>query len=130
MGVENFFYIDGIEKEDELKKILEKKDKIGIEEELKGVKKISYDPIKRRIVMKQSNHNQKALVLEELEIPEELGKFYEENIPGYKQTKKELRIGYYIIDKNGKWCWGQYTPHLPVEDLRKLMEKAKEKNFI
>jgi len=129
--VENFFFIDGIDKESELRRILEEKDKATIEEELKGIGKVSYNfSIKRRIVMKQGNHNQKVLVLEELEIPEELEKLYEESIPGYKQTRKELRIGYYIVDKNGKWVWGQFAPTLPAEDLKKLMEKAKEKNFI
>ena len=50
--------------------------------------------------------------------------------PGYVH----YRIGYYIVGKNGnkkdKWTWGQYNPHIPIEDFNKLFELAKKEKTI
>jgi hypothetical protein len=122
--VENFFYTEGAEKEELLKERLNEKD--SLVETPKGTNKKVHVPIKRRIVMTQQNYSKKAFVLEELEIPE----IMEELIPGYSKISIELRFGYYIIDKNGNWAWGQFAPFIPKDDLNNLMEKAKEKGFV
>jgi len=46
----------------------------------------------------------------------------------------ELRFGYYIIGKRprmaGKWTWGQFAPHIPLEDFRAIVEEAKKRGWI
>lgn len=124
--VENFFYVDGVYKEDELRRILERKNTAI----LGGVR----HTIKRRLVMKVSNLSGKVIVLEELEIPKEVEKetkkFYRHTRVIYHWIPRELRIGYYIINRNGKWTWSQFSLMLPAEDLANLIEKAKKHNFI
>jgi len=52
----------------------------------------------------------------------------------FKDGKKELRLGYYIIGKKprakGKWVWGQFCPFFPKKDLIKLIEKAKKEGIL
>ena len=122
--VENFFYIEGVENEEHLKKKLEEKD--SIVEIPKGSDRKVIVPIKRRIAMRQRNYSQKVFVLEEVELPEKATEF----LSGYSWIKDEFRFGYYIIDKNGNWHWGQFAPFIPKEDFKDLIEKAKEKGFI
>lgn len=127
--VENFFYIEGVEKEEIIRKKLEEKDTIerGFVE---SDEKMSL-PIKRRIAIKQRNFNRKVLVLEEMEIPKEIkDKRSVKDASNYSWIKNELRFGYYIIDRVGNWAWGQFAPFIPKEDFKDLMEKAKELGFI
>jgi hypothetical protein len=110
--VENFFYgIEGVEKQDQLKEKLNKRDSI----EPKAAGRI---PIKRRIVMKERNNNQKVLVLEELENS------------GNTQIRGDFRLGYWIIDRNENWAWGGFAPFIPKEDFKDLIKEAKETGFI
>lgn len=124
--VENFFYVDGIYKEDELKRILEEKETAEIDE--------IECPVKRRIVMKTSNHSGKAIVLEELEIPEEMGRrdeeFYKSSGVTCQRVPEELRIGYYIVNKKDQWQWAQFALMLPARDFLALIGKAIEHGFI
>ena len=126
--VQNFFYIKGVENEEELRERLEVKKKVH------GKYINSQDRfhrnIKRRIVMKQHNMPTKAFVLEELEIDDP--KDIKDHIPEYKMSGNvELRFGYYIISpKAGRWLWGQYCPFIPPEDFEMVLEKAKEHGFI
>ena len=124
--VENFFYIDGLEKNGELKEILEKK----VEIRGKYIDGEKYQSrIRRRIVMEQHNYPQKAFVLEEFETyPEEIKK----HVPKYEGGSDiELRFGYYIISpKTKRWMWAQFCPMIPKDDFNDLIEKAKEKGFI
>ena len=124
--VENFFYIGDLEKEGELRKILEKKVEIR-GKYMDGEKRQSR--IKRRIVMEQPNYLRKAFVLEEFETdPKECKK----HIPKYEDgSDTELRFGYYVISaKTEKWVWGRVCPMIPKDDFNDLIEKAKEKGFI
>lgn len=124
--VENFFYVSGIYKEDELRKKLEEKESAGIDE-------LTW-PIKRRIVMKQSNHSRKAIVLEEIEVPEEekrkVEEFYQTSEDIYQWDPEELRIGYWIVNRDDQWQWGQSSLLLPARDLEALIGKAIEHGFI
>lgn len=124
--VENFFYVDGIYKEDELRRILEKKDSAKIAK--------LRCPIKRRIVMRASNHSGKAIVLEELEIPEEMErrdeKFYKSSGVTCQRIPEELRIGYYVVNQKDQWQWGQFAQMLPAKDFEFLIGKAIEHGFI
>ena len=47
---------------------------------------------------------------------------------------EELRFGYYILGKRprmrGKWLWGQYAVSIAIEDLRALVEKARQKGWL
>ena len=120
--VENFFYIDGLEKKGELEEILEKKVEIR-------AKYIGRSRIRRRIVMEQHKHPQKAFVLEEFETdPKKIKK----PVPKYEGGGDiQLRFGYYIIsDKTEKWVWGRFCPMIPKKDFNDLIKRAKEKGFI
>ena len=117
--VENFFYIDyNLEKEGELRKILEKKVEIRWKHMYEGK---CQSPIRRRIVTEQHGDKRKAFVLEEFEIN-----------PKYEGGSDiELRFGYYIISKKTeKWVWGRFCPMIPKEDFNDLIKRAKEKGFI
>jgi len=79
----------------------------------------------------QSNLPEKVFVVERLRKESTKGAL------AYKNWKKgdiEYRIGYYIIGRigraKGKWVWGQFCPLIPVEDLKTLLEKAKEEKVI
>jgi hypothetical protein len=47
--------------------------------------------------------------------------------------KKEVRIGYYIIGKRGryenKWAWGQFSPFIPQKDLREICAIIKREKY-
>jgi len=120
----NFFYIEGVEKEERIKKKLD--EKVSIEETPLGGDKKVLLPIRRRTAVKQSNFPRKIFVLEEIEIPEIIEQF----LFGYPRSKIELRFGYYIMDRKGNWKWGQFAPFIPKKDLKDLIEKAKEHGFI
>ena len=124
--VENFFYIDDLEKEGELRKILEKK------VEIRGtyIDEWKYQSrIRRRIVMQQHNYKQKAFVLEEFETDPEECKKHTPKYEGGGDT--QLRFGYYIISpKTKRWMWSRFCPMIPKEDFNDLIERAKEKGFI
>jgi len=74
--------------------------------------------IKNFVVLPQFNFP-KLFVLQELEYP---------------HHRREIRIGYYIVakkgKKKGKWIWGQFNPHIPKEDLKKLIEEAKKERIL
>jgi len=75
--------------------------------------------IGRYVSLRQSNYSEKIFVLQEIL---------------FKDGKKELRLGYYIIGKKprakGKWVWGQFCPFFPKKDLIKLIEKAKKEGIL
>jgi len=110
--VENYYY-GYFESEAELRRKLETKTVArtkapGAEYRINWV-------IKRRIVLAQSDFPKKAVVLEELEGP---------------GGRKELRLGYYIINRRGRWQWGQFASMIHKHDLERLIEIAKEKGFL
>ena len=96
---------------------LPKRRKTGILKDIKN-KRRNYKIIKE-IRLRQSTYPEKIFVLQELL---------------FKNGKKEIRIGYYIIGKKGKmkgkWVWGQYCPLFPRKDLEKLIKLAKKEGFI
>jgi hypothetical protein len=47
-----------------------------------------------------------------------------------KDKSREIRFGYYIMDRNGKWVWGQYCPCYPKRDFKKLFTKAKKAGIL
>ncbi|MCB9197535.1 MAG: hypothetical protein H6600_03690 [Flavobacteriales bacterium] len=50
----------------------------------------------------------------------------------YKNTVPEIqyRIGYFIVGKNGRWTWGQFTPMISADDLNALLKLAKEEGVL
>lgn len=125
--VRNFFYIEGIENEEELRDRLNKKKKVH--GKYINSKDRYHFNIKRRIIIKQHNLPTKAFIFEELEImPKEI----KDHIPKYEvRGDIEHRFGYYVISpQTGRWIWGQYCPFIPPEDFKLLIEKAKEHGFI
>lgn len=44
-------------------------------------------------------------------------------------NEEMIRFGYYIIDKNGHWGWGQYAPFISSKHFSKIIKKAKEKGW-
>jgi hypothetical protein len=87
-----------------------------------GKKKLKFK-IEKTITLMQSDSPFKMFVLQEL--------------VGDKGYLNEIRIGYYIISpkklqNEGKlmlW-WGQYNPHLPKQDLLKLLKLAEDKGIL
>ncbi|HLB72229.1 MAG TPA: hypothetical protein VJJ51_14395, partial [Candidatus Methanoperedens sp.] len=69
--------------------------------------------------MPQTNKPDKIFVLQELT---------------FGNGNKEIRIGYYIVGKNGKmkdkWAWGQFCPFFPKNDLEDLIKKAQEEGIL
>ena len=104
--VVNYFYISGAEDEREIRSRLEEKNCAVI-----GGERYS---IRRRIAMVQSNDRRKVIVLEEIDM----------------RDRVELRLAYYIKGRRGRarnrWVWGQFASMMPPQDLRKLIEKARE----
>ena len=54
-----------------------------------------------------------------------------------EMDRDEIRIGYYVVSlkklkEKGKLSlmWGQFNPHIPKEDLRILLDKARKKGII
>jgi hypothetical protein len=47
-----------------------------------------------------------------------------------EEKRCEIRFGYYTIDRNGKWCWGQYCPCYPKRNLRQLLKEAKKARIL
>jgi hypothetical protein len=47
-----------------------------------------------------------------------------------KWESYEIRFGYYTVDRNGKWVWGQYCPCYPKRDLKRLLTKAKKAGIL
>lgn len=40
------------------------------------------------------------------------------------------RIGYWVVNRAGKWQWGQYSLISPAEDLEVLLEKARSEGTL
>lgn len=82
------------------------------------------------VFLPQSNYAEKVFVVERFKRVEPEGDIVQKGNIG----DIEYRIGYYIVgrigNRNRKWTWGQYCPIIPKEDLKKLMELAKEKGVI
>lgn len=81
--------------------------------------------------MHQDGHPEKVLVIERIEFDRLEGERANVNT---RLFDTQYRIGYCIVGKNGhlngKWCWGQYSPHLGVGDLGKLIAKAIQEKTI
>ncbi|MGH9556338.1 MAG: hypothetical protein ACRD2Y_11005 [Terriglobales bacterium] len=80
--------------------------------------------------MPQTTLKEKVFVIERLRHATHKGVLTHPQRLGYR----EYRIGYFIVGKNGrrkgKWTWGQFCPLIPVNDLRRLLDKAKKENTI
>ena len=106
--------------------IIRIKDKHGNHLDLKKGK-IHYardklDPTKRfkfivnRVVWgQQSNAPEKVILIEEIQ--------------WLADNRTEIRFGYYIFTKDGKWWWGQFAPMIPKRDVRELLKYAEEKGM-
>jgi|GEM_PF-2699775 hypothetical protein len=54
-----------------------------------------------------------------------------EEIQFLENSKKVLRFGYWTqTHKEGKWWWGQSALFVPTNDLKELLQLAKEKGLI
>jgi hypothetical protein len=49
---------------------------------------------------------------------------------GAVEGSTEYRIGYYIVNRRGRWHWGQYALMIPAGDLRSLLAKALDEGTI
>jgi hypothetical protein len=43
---------------------------------------------------------------------------------GAKVDDVQIRLGYYIVSRTGKWWWGQFAPFIPEADLQPLLRQA------
>jgi|AntRauTorckE6833_2_1112554.scaffolds.fasta_scaffold16943_1 hypothetical protein len=81
--------------------------------------------------MYQEGNKEKVLIIERIEF---------EKLEGERSNKiarlpdKEYRLGYCIVGKNGhlknKWCWGQFSPHVGIGELGKLIAQAIDEGTI
>lgn len=75
--------------------------------------------IKDEIVRPQSNAPHKLIVFQKVYLEEE-GRY-------------EFRFGYYMIGVKGKskgrWVWGQYCLFIPRQDLLKVFNEARKKEW-
>ncbi|MEI8006997.1 MAG: hypothetical protein WCI48_12385 [Bacteroidota bacterium] len=80
--------------------------------------------------MKQSDTANKIFVIERMKMISQDPGCITKRPRGYSQ----YRIGYYVIgqigNKKGKWTWGQYCPHIPLDDFWLLIEKATREGTI
>ena len=81
-------------------------------------------------MMPQSNVKEKVFVIERIKYicsEGDVNRIHQENY-------QEYRFCYWIVgkigNKNGKWTWGQYSPHIPLEDFPNLIKKAKDEGTI
>jgi len=81
--------------------------------------------------MPQHNTKEKYHIIERLKLVKIEGKITNKNS---RIGQIEYRIGYYIVGRIGraknKWTWGQFCPMIPVEDFKKLLNKANKENTI
>jgi len=82
------------------------------------------------VFMPQTGYPEKVFVIERFRRSESQGEVIQKGVIG----DVEYRIGYFIVGKigsrNGRWTWGQYCPFLPKDDLKKLLQLAKNKGVI
>jgi len=81
----------------------------------KGKGSRSFEVTKFVSIVPSNSTGDKVALLQELE---------------FEDNKKELRLGYYVISRKGKWAWGQFALFIPAADLVKLIEKGREKGLI
>jgi len=112
---ENHLFIEGVEQKEELERKLRNKTTIN-QKTISGEKQEL--EIEERLAISQSDTSKKIFVLEKMVYP---------------SGKKEIRFGYYIIGKKGKfedrWAWGQFAPFIPPEDLKNIIKKAEKEDF-
>lgn len=115
--------------------IKKKKELVDLKKKFVKTKDIGREGIRKWIteaitLMKQCDNDEKILVIERNSLLSTEGIVKRKLKPGYVH----YRIGYYIVGKNGnkkdKWTWGQYNPHIPIEDFNKLFELAKKEKTI
>lgn len=77
--------------------------------------------------MIQSNLEEKIFIVEKFVLKKILKPV---SHPLIKLGEVEIRIGYYMLGKNGnridKWTWGESCPIIPKKDLNKLINKARK----
>ncbi len=78
--------------------------------------------------MEQSNLPEKVLVIERIRLLNRATTPLHQG--GAKEGDVEYRLGYYIVARNGRWWWGQYSQMIPGDDLRRLWSKARERGTL
>ena len=78
----------------------------------------------------QSDHPKKVAIVMRLTLEEIVGERHHGVGVGATEGSTEYRIGYYIVNRKGRWHWGQYALMIPAEDLRSLLAKALEEQTI
>ena len=71
----------------------------------------------------QSDHPKKVAILMRLELERVEGLRHHGPV-GAIEGSVEYRLGYYIVNRKGRWHWGQYALMLPAEDFGGFIEKA------
>lgn len=81
--------------------------------------------------MPQHNLENKVFVIERLRIVKKEGETTHKLV---NVGDIEYRFGYYIVGKigraNSRWTWGQFCPIIPVFDLEKLLQKARNEGTL
>ncbi len=94
--------------------------------------KLVFEFVEDRIYCQQTNLPEKVFFLDKLKKLDYEGKI---SFPhGWHKGEIEYRLGYYIISQFGKrkgnWIFGQFNPIIPLNDLKKLLQEAKNKGAI
>jgi hypothetical protein len=81
-------------------------------------------------LLQQTNHPKKVAIVMRLELETAVGSRFHGERVGAVEGSVEYRIGYYIVNRKGRWHWGQYALMIPAEDLRQLFAKALDEGTI
>lgn len=94
--------------------------------------KLRFQFVEDRFYIKQYNLPEKVFFIDKLKKLKHKGKL---SYPkSWTLGDIEYRIGYYIVSQYGKrighWIFGQFNPIIPLKDLQKIIQGAKNKKII
>ena len=75
-------------------------------------------------MLNQTNHPKKVYIIMRQELEIVVGSRFHGAGVGATEGSVEYRIGYYIVNRKGRWHWGEYALMIPAEDLRAQFAKA------
>jgi hypothetical protein len=76
----------------------------------------------------ETGDNHKIAFIERLRLKEITGKRFRGD--GSKVGAVEYRVGYYIVNRKGKWHFGQFALMLPTTDLLLLLQQARDEGTL
>jgi hypothetical protein len=82
---------------------------------VKGKHKRRKFDIGKTVWLQQSDNSEKIILIEEIL---------------WYNGKREVRFGYRTTDAKGRWWWGEKALVAPIQDIKELINYAKEKSIL